>query len=178
MMRLVLIATFITTTLFSQQFNLNITGQYPKETIQITIDLDVDDEGKLVSGQKVDYQDPQSKIKSLKIVTANGLKGTLVDEREIVVYYKTSLNIQGLKIRNLYKVAHTRVYDIQTKLDIVFDKDHYQNIISYLRYHNIGNETIKDIDNLYGSWIEVEVKNEDNSKELQKTETSEITTLN
>ena len=100
----------------------------------------------------------------------------MIDEREIVIFYKTSLNIQGLKIRNLYKVAHVRVYDENTNLEIKFDKDHYQNIISYLRYHNVGSETIKDLDNLYGSWNEVEVKNDSNEK-AKSVETSEITEL-
>lgn len=178
MLRLTIIASLMATFLSAQQFQLNITGQYTKENVEIVIDLAVDEEGKLVAGQKIDYQDPQSKIKSLKIVTANGLKGTLVDEREIVVYYKTSLNVQGLKIRNLYKVAHARVYDGENNINITFDKDHYQNIVSYLRYHNVGNETIKDLDNLYGSWTELEIKNSDDKKEVEKTETSEITTLN
>ena len=37
-----------------------------------------------------------------------------------------------------------------------FDKDHYQNIVSYLRYHNVNQEVIKDIDNMYGTWEEID----------------------
>ena len=167
---------FIASSLFSQEFTINLNGQYAKENKVIKLDLLIDEENKLVADQKVDYLDSNSKIKSLKIITTSGLKGTMIDEREIVIFYKTSLNIQGLKIRNLYKVAHVRVYDENTNLEIKFDKDHYQNIISYLRYHNVGSETIKDLDNLYGSWNEVEVKNDSNEK-AKSVETSEITEL-
>ena len=167
MKRNILLSLLLSTSVFAAQFTLNLSGNDVKENKTITVELNQDEEGKLLSGQRIDYKDLNSKIKSIKIVTASGLKGTLVDEREIVIYYKTSLNIQGLKIRNLYKVAHTRVYNDETTIDIKFDKDHFQNIVSYLRYHNIGNETIKDIDNLYGSWEEIIIENTDKKKALE-----------
>jgi hypothetical protein len=177
MKKILLSTLLLASSLFSQEFTINLDGQYTKEHQTIKLDLKTDDEGKLVSGQKIDFQNNKSKIKSLKIVTAPGLKGTMVDERELIVFYKTSLNIQGLKIRNLYKVAHVRVYDENTTINIKFDKDHYQNIVSFLRYHNIGSDTIKDLDNLYGSWEEVESINTDSDK-VESVKTTEITQLN
>ncbi len=178
MKKILLASIVLASSLFATQFTINLDGQYAKEKKTIKLDLLTDDEGKIVAGQKIDFLDPSSKIKSLKIVTASGLKGTMVDERELVVFYKTSLTIQGLKIRNLYKVAHVRVYNDNTNIDIKFDKDHYQNIVSFLRYHNVGSDTIKDLDNLYGSWQDVEVVNENESTEVKKIETSEISELN
>jgi hypothetical protein len=175
--KILLISALFIGSLLAQEFTINLDGQFSKEKKTIKLDLQIDEEGKLIVGQKIDFLDPISKIKSLKIITASGLKGTMVDEREIVVFYKTSLNIQGLKIRNLYKVAHVRVYDTKTNIDIKFDKDHYQNIVSYLRYHNVSSETIKDLDNLYGSWQDVEMVYENESTEIKKIKTSEITTL-
>jgi hypothetical protein len=172
----VILILFISSAL-SVDFTLNLKGQFEKENLQIVLPLQTDDEGKLVPEQKIDFQDAASKIKSLKIVTANGLKGTLVDERAIVVYYKTSLNVQGLKIRNLYKVATARVYDDERNIEIMFDKDHYQNIVSFLRYNNVTNETIKDLDNLYGSWQEVHKENNVQS-EIKEIQTKEITEIN
>ena len=72
------------------------------------------------------------------------------------MYYKTSLDVSGLKIRNLYKVAHARIYQDENNISINSDPDHYQNIISYLRYHNIKADVIKDINNMYGTWKEIE----------------------
>ena len=91
----------------------------------------------------------------MKIITASGLVGTLKDEREVIIYYKTSLNVGGLKIRNLYKTAVARVYGDDRNITMRFDEDHYQNIISYLRYHNIKQDIINDIDNMYGTWDEI-----------------------
>ena len=176
-MKKILFTTLLTiSSLMSQEFTISLDGQYAKEKKIIKLDLEIDEEGKMKEGQRIDYLDSNSKLKSLKIITTSGLKGTMVDERELIVFYKTSLNIQGLKIRNLYKVGHVRVYNDDTNINIKFDKDHYQNIISYLRYHNVGADTIKDLDNLYGSWEEVEVKNE--SSQTSKVETSEINELN
>jgi hypothetical protein len=119
------------------------------------LEFQVDEENKLIGQQKYDIRN-LNQPKSLKVITAPGLKGTLKDEREIIVYYKTSLNVAGLDIRNLYKVGHARVYGDENNVTINFDKDHFRNISSYLRYHNIKAETVKDIDNLYGTWTEIE----------------------
>ncbi|MBL6970270.1 MAG: hypothetical protein ISR68_02600 [Campylobacterales bacterium] len=178
MKKILLASIVVASSLFATQFTINLDGQYAKEKKTIKLDLLTDDEGKIVAGQKIDFLDPSSQIKSLKIVTASGLKGTMVDERELVVFYKTSLTIQGLKIRNLYKVAHARVYNDNTNIVIKFDKDHYQNIVSFLRYHNVDSDTIKDLDNLYGSWQDIEVSNKHKSTEVKKTGTSEISELN
>ncbi len=178
MKKILLASIVVASSLFATQFTINLDGQYAKEKRTIKLDLLTDDEGKIVAGQKIDFLDPSSQIKSLKIVTASGLKGTMVDERELVVFYKTSLTIQGLKIRNLYKVAHARVYNDNTNIVIKFDKDHYQNIVSFLRYHNVDSDTIKDLDNLYGSWQDIEVSNKHKSTEVKKTGTSEISELN
>jgi hypothetical protein len=37
-----------------------------------------------------------------------------------------------------------------------FDPDHYQNIVSFLRYHNITQDVINDLDNTYGTWEEID----------------------
>ncbi len=141
--------------LFSQEYTINLIGTEKKENISFKINFEIDEQKKPITLQKFDIRDlPQ--IKSLKILTAPGLKGTLADEREILVYYKTSLEISGLKIRNLYKTTIIRVYGGETELTLTFDKDHYQNITSLLKYHNITSETLKDIDNLYGTWTEIE----------------------
>ena len=141
--------------ILAKPFTINLSGQESYETQTITLDFEVDEENKLIGQQKYDIRN-LGNPKSLKIITAPGLKGTLKDEREIVVYYKTSLDVSGLKIRNLYKVGHTRVYAEENNISITFDKDHYQNISSFLRYHNIKNETVKDVNNLYGTWTEIE----------------------
>jgi hypothetical protein len=174
--RLLLSILLITSSLFAKEFIINIDGQETKEKRIIKLNLNIDEEGKLISGQKIDYLDINSKIKSLKIVTSSGLKGTIVDEREIIIFYKTSLNIQGLKIRNLYKVANARIYNDENIINIKFDKDYYQNIGSYLRYHNISSETIKDLNNLYGSWREIEIKNNTTNKIVDES-TEEILEL-
>ncbi len=146
---------FISSNSLAKEFNINIIGDKVKENITLKLDFKVDEDGKLLSKQKYDVRN-LDKITSLKVITASGLLGTLKDERELIVYYKTNLNIGGLKIRNLYKTAIVRIYNDDTNLSMTFDKDHYQNIISYLRYHNIKQELINDIDNMYGTWEEID----------------------
>ncbi len=153
--KLFMSSLFLATSLFSTEFTFNVSGNSAKENISFKLDLKTDDEGKVIAQQKYDIRNLE-KIKSLKIVTASGLLGTLKDEREIVIYYKTNLNIGGLKIRNLYKTAIARVYDNETNISMKFDPDHYQNIISYLRYHNLKQDLINDIDNMYGTWDEID----------------------
>lgn len=162
---------FSAISIFAAQFNLNLKGTQPKENLNLQIDLEVDEEGKPKAAQKLDLRG-FGNIKSIKLITASGLIGTLKDEREILIYYKTDLNVNGLKIRNLYKVAVARVYEEEKDITLNFDPDHYQNIISFLRYHNAKEEVIKDIDNMYGTWTEIEndkLKNED----IQDKEVSE-----
>lgn len=154
-LKFLIICFLLTGALVAKEYTLNITGNIPKENIHLKLNFKVDDDGKLLPEQKYDVRN-LPKIKSLKVITASGLLGTLKDEREIVVYYKTSLNVGGLKIRNLYKTAVARVYGSENNISMQFDPDHYQNIISYLRYHNIKQNVINDIDNLYGTWEEVE----------------------
>ncbi len=146
---------FIATSLFSQEFNFNISGDKLKENITLKLDFKVDEDGKLISKQKYDIRNID-KIKSLKVIVGQGLLGTLKDEREVIIYYKTNLNVGGLKIRNLYKTGIARVYNDDINVSIDFDPDHYQNIISFLRYHNIEQELINDIDNMYGTWEEID----------------------
>jgi hypothetical protein len=141
--------------LFARDYTLNLQGEEAKENISFKISFQIAEDGKIKPNQKIDVKN-LAKFKSLKVITAPGLKGTLKDEREVIVYYKTSLEVSGLKIRNLYKVGHTRVYSNEQNLSITFDKDHYQNIVSYLRYHNIKQDVIQDIDNIYGTWKEIE----------------------
>ena len=145
----------VTSSLLAKEFTINTKGLQSNENHSVVLNFEIDEESKLLPQQKYDIRN-LGKPTSLKVLTAPGLKGTLKDEREIVVYYKTSLDISGLKIRNLYKVGHARVYEDENNITINFDTDHYQNIVSYLRYHNINNETIKDIDNMYGTWNEIE----------------------
>jgi len=155
MLKVLLLICLCSLSLFSQEYTINLLGKEKKENISFKIDFEVDEQIKPITLQKLDIRDIPG-INSLKILSAPGLKGTLADEREILIYYKTSLEISGLKIRNLYKVALLRVYGGETNLTITFDKDHYQNITSFLKYHNIKQETLKDIDNLYGTWTEVD----------------------
>lgn len=138
-----------------KEYTLNLQGNTTKENTIVTVNFEPEESGKVKANQKIDIRNNKN-FKSLKIITASGLKGTLKDEREIVVYYKTSLEVSGLKIRNLYKVGSTRVYGSENNISITFDPDHYQNIISYLRYHNIKQDVIKDINNMYGTWEEIE----------------------
>ena len=155
MKKLILTNFLLISTLFSQQFTLNINGNSKNENHIINLDFNIAQDGKLLPKQKFDVRN-LNKPTSLKVLTAPGLKGTLQDEREIIIYYKTSLDVSGLKIRNLYKVGHTRVYGDDTNISITFDKDHYQNIVSFLRYHNIKQDVINDINNMYGTWEEIE----------------------
>jgi len=154
-MRFLSIFMFCGILLFGKTYTINLKGNSTIENKTIKVDFEVDDEGKPIPFQKYDIRN-LGKPKSLKIITAPGLKGTLKDEREIVVYYKTSLNVSGLKIRNLYKVGVARVYGDESNITITFDPDHYQNITSFLRYHNIKEDIIKDLNNLYGTWKEIE----------------------
>ncbi len=141
--------------LVAKEFTLNLKGDKVKETVILKVNFETEESGKIKANQRVDIRNIPN-FKSLKILTASGLKGTLKDEREVIVYYKTSLEVSGLKIRNLYKVATTRVYGDESDISIAFDSDHYQNITSFLRYHNIKSDVIKDIDNMYGTWEEIE----------------------
>ncbi len=152
--RKILLSALVCLSLFGKEYTLNIQGDKKTENHIIKLDFKVDDEGKLLPLQKYDVRDLGTP-KSLKVLTAPGLKGTLKDEREIIVFYKTSLNVSGLKIRNLYKVANTRVYGSENNITLTFDKDYYQNIVSYLRYHNIKQDVINDINNMYGTWEEI-----------------------
>ena len=147
--------SLLVSNLNGQEYTLNLQGSEPKENISIKVQLKVDEDGKPLAQQKFDMRS-LDKINSLKIVTATGLLGTLKDEREIIVYYKTNLNVGGLKIRNLYKPAVTRVYGDENNITMNFDTDHYQNIVSFLRYHNIKQDVINDLDNMYGTWEEIE----------------------
>jgi len=157
MKRVIFLFIILGSSLLAKEYILNLHGDKSYENVTVKLDLKVDDDGKPVAGQKYDIRTFQ-KPKSLKILTAPGLKGTLKDEREIIAYYKTSLIVSGLKIRNLYKVADVRVYGAENNISITFDKDYYQNITSYLRYHNIKQDVINDLNNLYGTWDEVELK--------------------
>ena len=148
---LLLLSSFV----FAKEYTLNFIGDIPKETFSVTINFEVDQDGKPLKEQKYDVRNLPS-LKSLKVLSAPGLLGTLKDEREFIAYYKTDLEVGGLKIRNLYKTAVARVYGDESNISLTFDTDHYQNIISFLRYHNIKQEVIKDIDNLYGTWEEIE----------------------
>jgi competence protein ComGF len=155
MKKILFILAFITLSLFAKEYSLNIQGNEEKEVFSVNINFETEESGKIQADQRVDIRN-LSNFKSLKVLTASGLKGTLKDEREVLVYYKTSLDVSGLKIRNLYKVAHARIYQDENNISINFDPDHYQNIISYLRYHNIKADVIKDINNMYGTWNEIE----------------------
>jgi len=155
MKKLILTTTLLANILFAQNYTLNIHGDGKNENHTINLNFNVDEDGKLLPTQKYDVRN-LNKPTSLKVLTAPGLKGTLKDERELIVYYKTSLDVSGLKIRNLYKVGHTRVYGNENNITINFDKDHYQNIVSFLRYHNIKQDVINDINNMYGTWEEIE----------------------
>ncbi|MCK5111459.1 MAG: hypothetical protein KAQ94_08050 [Arcobacteraceae bacterium] len=153
--KILLAITLLSAGLMAKEYTLSLQGNEAKETLTIKVDFDIEESGKIKADQRVDIRNIPN-FRSLKILTASGLKGTLKDEREVIVYYKTSLEISGLKIRNLYKVADARVYGDESNISITFDKDHYQNIISYLRYHNVKQDVIKDINNMYGTWNEIE----------------------
>jgi len=155
MLKLLVIFCLFIVSSFAQEYKVNLSGNEKKETLTFYVNLEADEQQKPMTLQKLDIRDLPN-MKSLKILTAPGLKGTLADEREVLVYYKTSLEISGLKIRNLYKVASLRVYGGEKELNLTFDKDHYQNIVSFLKYHNITADVIKDIDNLYGTWNEAD----------------------
>ena len=141
--------------LFAKEYSINLIDDTKKENISFKINFETDEDGKPLPLQKYDIRNLDS-IKSLEILTAPGLLGTLKDERELIVYYKTNLNINGMKIRNLYKIGVKRVYGDESNITINFDPDYYQNIVSFLRYHNIKQDTIKDINNMYGTWEEIE----------------------
>jgi hypothetical protein len=153
-MKKILLVVGLVSSLFAKEYILTFNGIDKKENFTIKIDLKVDTEGKPIKNQKFDIRNLDNLI-SLKLITLSGLLGTLKDEREIIAYYKTSLNVGGLKIRNLYRLAHARVYGDENNISMIFDKDHYQNINSLLRYHNTKEEVIKDIDNMYGTWPEI-----------------------
>ncbi len=154
-LKLFLITVFIFTGLTAKEYTLNLDGSSDKEKLSLKLELQTDEEGKPLPQQKFDFRNLEN-IRSLKVVTASGLLGTLKDEREIIAYYKTDLNVNGLKIRNLYKAAVARVYSDENIISLEFDPDHYQNIVSFLRYHNVKQDVIKDIDNMYGTWEEIE----------------------
>ena len=154
-MKKLLLTVGLVCSLFGKEYTLNFNGADSKEKFSLKIELKTDDEGKPLKNQKYDIRNLE-KIESLKIVSLSGLLGTLKDEREIVAYYKTNLNVGGLKIRNLYKPAIARIYGEENNVTMEFDEDHYQNIVSYLRYHNVNQEVINDIDNMYGTWEEID----------------------
>ena len=153
-MKKVLLTLGLISSLFAKEYTLNFNGIDKKENFSLKIELKTDEDGKPLKNQKYDIRN-LGNLKSLKILSLSGLLGTLKDEREIVAYYKTNLNVGGLKIRNLYKPAIARVYGEENNVTMVFDKDHYQNIVSYLRYHNVQQDVINDIDNMYGTWEEI-----------------------
>ncbi len=142
MLKLLTIFCLFSLVSFAQEHKINLIGEEKRENLSFKIKFDIDEQGKPIALQKNDIRN-LPKIKSLKILTAPGLKGTLKDEREILVYYKTFLDISGLKIRNSYKTAISRLYGGEKEITLNFDKDHYQNITSLLKYHNIDSETIK-----------------------------------
>jgi len=153
-MKKVLLTLGLISSIFAKEYTLNFNGIDKKENFSLKIELKTDEDGKPLKNQKYDIRN-LGNLKSLKILSLSGLLGTLKDEREIVAYYKTNLNVGGLKIRNLYKPAIARVYGEENNVTMVFDKDHYQNIVSYLRYHNVQQDVINDIDNMYGTWEEI-----------------------
>ena len=154
-MKKLLLTLGLVCTLFGKEYTLNFKGTDVKEKFSLKIELKTDNEGKPLKNQKYDVRNLEN-IESLKIVSLSGLLGTLKDEREIVAYYKTNLNVGGLKIRNLYKPAIARIYGDENNITMEFENDHYQNIISFLRYHNIQQDVINDIDNMYGTWEEID----------------------
>jgi hypothetical protein len=154
-MKKLLLTVGLIGSLFAKEYTLNFQGSEKIENFTVKVNLEVDTDGKPIKNQRVDIRNLEH-IKSLKVVTLIGLLGTLKDEREIIAYYKTNLNVGGLKIRNLYKPAIARVYSDENNITLSFEKDHYQNIISLLRYHNAKQDVIKDIDNMYGTWREID----------------------
>ncbi len=169
-MKKLLLIMFIALSLQAKEYTLNFKGLDKNENFSVKLDLEVDEDSKPIANQKFDIQG-LDKIRSLKIVIAPGLLATLKNELSIVAYYKTSLNIGGMKIRNLYKVANGRIYEDEAEINnITFDPDHYQNIISYLRYYNVNQETVKHKDNLYGVWSIIDVPKE--VKEVVDTNTT------
>lgn len=171
MLKLLVAVCICSLSLLAQEYQVKLMGNDKKENISFKVNFETDEQKKPIALQKLDIRNIPN-ITSLKILTAPGLKGTLADERELLAYYKTSLEISGLKIRNLYKVGVLRVYGGEDELQLTFDKDHYQNITSFLKYHNIDAKTLKDIDNLYGTWDEIEFSDISISKqEKPKTNT-------
>ena len=171
MFKLLVIFCFTSLSLLAQEYQINLQGQEKKENFSLKVNFETDEQNKPLHLQKLDIRDIPG-ISSLKILTTPGLKGTLADEREFLLYYKTFLEISGLKIRNLYKVALLRVYGGESNINITFDKDHYQNITSFLKYHNIKQETLKDIDNLYGTWTELDFSEVSLDSKVVQKETS------
>ncbi|MEA3512050.1 MAG: hypothetical protein U9R37_00465 [Campylobacterota bacterium] len=145
----------IAVSLTAKEYTINLNGDIKKENLSLKIDLNTDEDGKPLKNQKVDIRELEN-FKSMKVLTASGLLGTLKDEREIIVFYKTDLNVGGLKIRNLYKPAVVRIYGEENNITATFDSDHYQNIVSFLRYHNVEQNVINDLDNMYGTWEEID----------------------
>ena len=158
--KMLFIMIFLTINSFAQEYTLSFLGNEKNENLNVKLEFQTGEDGKPLSEQKFDIRGLEH-IKSLKVITASGLLGTLKDEREIVAYYKTNLNINGLKIRNLYKTAVARIYGEENNITLTFDPDHYQNIVSFLRYHNIKQDVIKDIDNLYGTWEEINLQTQE-----------------
>lgn len=140
--------------MYAKDFVLNVQDQTNKDPIKVSIPLEIDDKGKIIPFQRLNVPNVGD-IKNLKIITAPGLKGTMIDEREIVVFYKTSLDVAGMNIRNVYKVGVGRLYYDESVLTINLDNDYYQNINSFLSYHNIKSKYVKDLDNTYGTWVEI-----------------------
>ena len=154
-MKNILLILGLISSLFAKEYTINLSGIVKKENVSVKIEFKTDEDGKIIKDQKYDIRNLDN-FKSLKIITASGLLGTLKDEREIIAYYKTNLNVGGLKIRNLYKPAIARVYGDENNITMNFDPDHYQNIVSFLRYHNVKQDVINDLDNMYGTWDEID----------------------
>jgi len=133
-MKKIILITALLSSLFAKEYTLNFQGLEKNENFSIKLDLKTDEEGKPLRDQKYDIRNIPN-ITSLKVLSLTGC---------------------GLKIRNLYKPAVARVYEGENNITMKFDQDHYQNIVSFLRYHNTSNEVIKDIDNMYGTWEEIE----------------------
>lgn len=154
-MKNILLILGLISSLFAKEYTINLSGIVKKENVSVKIEFKTDEDGNIIKDQKYDIRNLDN-FKSLKIITASGLLGTLKDEREIIAYYKTNLNVGGLKIRNLYKPAIARVYGDENNITMNFDPDHYQNIVSFLRYHNVKQDVINDLDNMYGTWDEID----------------------
>lgn len=157
MKKITIIFLLILSFSYSKEFTINIVDSLEKENYSVKINLEIDENAKLIPFQKIAV-DSLGKYTKFKLITAPGLMGTLVDEREVIIFYKTSLTVSGLKIRNLYRVGVARLYDGEEVLDIELDKDYYQNIYSFLEYHNVKKDQVKNLDSFYGDWQQLIIR--------------------